>query len=476
MPSTLSTYRGSARGRFNAREAANAVRQAIKFKKEFDKARAEAKAKATKAKRGRPPGSKNKPKARAMRKIRGTLTSLRPREYTPKDNVRFPQKLSQTYYLTPITSYHDLDPGVDGTITNPNYLTSVSSSEFSTSSIVILNLSNTEAHWVPRRNVAERVYRTGTQLTGIVGGAPGIPTSPNDSFLWYNNALNLSLNSDKCPMKQNGLAENAVGAYAGGGADYTIPNSVLTGCMLNIEVGNPCIQDIMLSIKVIRRSDSTTIAPATFGTDAGTAQNNINTMCNARNWTDPNFFSQIYSKTVRLKGIKTGNKMKYVKIKKNLSMNYRRSQYRKQYNADNMANIGTQAKPSYTISEDNSMYNACYVVISATLTSDTYIADVQAEVQGAGTGLPAERVPQIAEYPPLSVGGAGRYTEIPEGCIFKFGGTVSVFHRAEAIRRAIGGAVNDEVLQLQQQIDELKLNCKRKPKLKYDSDSDENTK
>lgn len=428
------------------------AKEAMRLKKKYEKNKA-----ADPKPRGRPKGAKNKPRYKKPLKkvIRGTLSNIKPREYTPKDNVRFPQKLTQTYYLTSTDSYHDLDPGVDGTITNPTMLYSKPSTEFATSTIVVLNVANTEAHWIPRQTVPQRVYRTGTQVTGEVDGAVGLPADTNDSFLWYQNSTNTTLISDKCPMKQNGLAENAVGAYAGGGTEYTIPNSILTGVSLNLKVGNPLIQDILLSVKIIRRNDSSTTAPGTFGPDATSAQANINSMTNARSWTDPNFFSTIYTKTIRLNGLKTGNKMKYVNINKTCSLNYRRSQYRKQYNADNMASIGTQAKPSYTLAEDNSMYNSVYVVISATLTSETYIADVQAEVAGSGTGLPAERVPQIAEYPPISVNDP-RYEKIPEGCMFKFGGTCSVFHRAEAIRRAIGGAVNDQVVSLQSQIDELK--------------------
>ena len=477
MPSTLSNYR-SARGRFDARQAIEAFKTAAKFKKEFDKAKAKAKAKPkTYTKKKKP--DLGKPK----RRIRGTTTNIRPREMANNsaDIRRFPQTLAQKYYLTNISSYVDLVPGIDGTIVNPTMLYSKPSSEFSTSSIVVLNVANTEAHWIPRRTQTERVYRTGIQLTGEVNGAVGHPGDTNDSFLWYQNATNTSLVSDKIPMKQNGLAENAVGAVniASGEAHrgYTIPNSVLTGIKLDLQVGNPLIQDILLSVKVVRRNDSITIAPATFGTDLTASALNINSMTNARAWTDPNFFSTLYTTTVRLSGLKTGGKMKLVNIKKLISCNYRRSQYRKQYNADNMANLGTQAKPSYGIVDDNTMYNSVYIVMSATLTSETYIADVQIGSGMAGTdALPTERVPQIAEYPPVSVGGDGRYTNVPEGCMFKFGGSVGVYHRVEAIRRAIGGAVNDEVLQLQQQIDELKLNSKpskpKKPKVETESDSD----
>lgn len=468
--SQIGLYRGSARGRFTARQIANYAKQALQMKKEYDKAKA--KSRKPRSDKGRKRGArapKKPPYTPAkgiskLRTLRGSKSSIRPRELsnTFRDNQRFPQRLHQKYYLTGIQSYVALDPGIDGTIVNPTMLYSKPSSEYSTSSIVILNVANTESHWIPRRNVAERVYRTGNQLTGEVNGAVGTPADTNDSFLWYNNPTNTTLISDKCPMFQNGLAENAVGAVNISSGEshrgYTIPNSVLTGCEINLQVGNPLVQDILLSVKLIRRSDNITIAPSTFGTDATAITQNINTICNARTWTDPNHYSPIWSTTVRLPALKTGSKIKLVNIRKTISMNYRRSQYRKQYNADNMANIGTQAQPSYTLSDDNSMYNSCYIVISACLTSETYIADVQAGSGQGGTGdLPTERVPQIAEYPPLSVGGSGRYTTIPEGCMFKFGGSVSVYHRVEAIRRAIGGAVADEVESLQKQITELTL-------------------
>lgn len=434
-----------------------------------------------KARRG---GAKRVPHVRA----RARTTNIRPRDRQKKDKSRFPQSLAQTYYLSNISAYTDLETGIDGTLTNPTMLYSTPSLNFTTSSIVVMNVANTEAHWIPRRTQAERVYRTGTQVTGIVGGAPAYGDAgagTNDSFLWYNNAASTNLVSDKVPMKQNGLAENAVGAYAGGGERYTIPNSILAGCNLNLKVGNPLLQDILVSVKVIRRKDTVTIAPGTFGPTADAGQANINTICNARGWTDPNFYETLYSTTVRLPAIRTGAKMQYKTIRKNIRMQYRRSQYRKQYNAENMANLGTQAKPSYTLSDDNTMYNSVYVVMSGSLTTTDYIADVQAELQGAGTGLPAERTAQVAEYPPLSVGGGGRYTDIPDGCTFKFGGTVSVYHRVEAIRRAIGGRVAEEVETLQTQINDLQdmvkgLTCKSKKDtcklitslLPTDSDSD----
>jgi hypothetical protein len=62
---------------------------------------------------------------------------------------KFPQLLYQTYYITSPETYTDLNPGVDGTITNPDMLYSVPSVLWTNSSIHLFNVHNTELHWRP---------------------------------------------------------------------------------------------------------------------------------------------------------------------------------------------------------------------------------------------------------------------------------------------------------------------------------------
>lgn len=378
---------------------------------------------------------------------------------------RYPQVQKQRYYLTSPSSYLELESGVDGSIRNPDMLYSKSSASWKSSSIMLFNVSATEAHWIPRTDVITGKYRTGYQLCGLTAGDLGTvtPDYQNDSFLWYNTAASTGLTSDKCPMWNSALAENAVGAYAGGDDNYTIPNSVLKGLDINIKVCNPLIVDQKFSVKVIKLNNGVAgvTRPGTFGDTENDGTAVTNTAVNAHNWTDNQQFTQLWCSTIRMRGLRAGTPLRYHNFKKSLSLEYIRSAYRKSFNADNLAALGTQIKPSYVLSDDATMFNSVYIVCSSLVMDDEYIADVQVDAAGPSTGLPAERLPQIAEYPPKGIDptiGPGTYKEIAKGAQFGISGSIGVEHRVEALRRSVGGATVTELNSLQRQIDDLKRN------------------
>jgi len=385
---------------------------------------------------------------------------------TSKHLKQYPQTLAQTYYITSKESYTQLVALTDGTITNPDMLYSPSSLSWKNASIMMFNIHNTEAHWTPITALPVEGFRTGTQLCGNSGGAPGVLGAPNTSFIWENNAANTDLVSRQCPFKQNGLAENAVGATA----RYTTPNSLLTGVNWNLKVCNPTIQAQMLSVKLIRYSDGAdgNLVPGQLGDDATEVGSLINTMCNARAWTDPQKFSTIYTKTYRLPGIRPGNRIFMHDISGKCTLAYLRSQFRKQYNANEMATLGTQAKPTFMLTEDGKFFNSCFLVVSSTCVDDQYIADMTIE---KGTGVAGseyfERMPQLCTYPPVGAPatvGNGKYQTVAAGAQFGIQGTVSVFHRVQAIRRAIGSATAAALADLQDQLSLLSSNGVAKPK------------
>lgn len=422
-------------------------------------------------------GRANTTRLRGVRKPKRVVSLYGKRVSTPvvtEPSVKsreYPQTLRQKYWVTSPESYIPLST-TDGTITNPDMLYSPSSLSWANASIMMFNISNTERHWVPLTNLPVDGYRTGTQLQGVVGGSPGILGTENTSFIWENNATSTNLQSRRSPMEQSGLAENAVGANA----RYTTPNSLLTGVSWKLKVSNPTIQAQMLSVKLIRYNNGAdgTLLPGTFGSDATEAGALINTMCNARAWTDSHEFSTLYTKTYRLPGIRPGTRMFMQDISGSHSCRFLRTQFRKIYNANSMATLGTQAKPTYMRSEDGEFFNSCFLIVSSTCVDDQYVADVSVEKDTGTNPEYLERMPQLATYPPVGIPatvGSGNYKPIATGAQFGIAGSVSVTHRVQAIRRAIGSATASALTELQDQLDALTLISKVKGK-KPDSDSE----
>lgn len=126
-----------------------------------------------------------------------TYSKIGPKSYKATEMAKkFPQILYQTYYITSPETYTDLNPGVDGTITNPDMLYSEPSVLWTNSSIHLFNIHNTEKHWVPTQDVGTG-YRTGTQLTNVPADPDRqlgtVSTTPNDSFIFVNDPINTKL-------------------------------------------------------------------------------------------------------------------------------------------------------------------------------------------------------------------------------------------------------------------------------------------
>lgn len=468
MPTTLATYRprayraGASAAGMNA--ALKMAKKLMELKKEYNKKKRPAKKAAPKRKnlRGRRAGTTKNAYGVPARVSRSVYTKVE-----RKHLKKYSQKLTQKFYVTSSASYQPLSI-TDGTITNPDMLYSPTSLTWENASIMMFNVHNTESYWTPVTALPVPGYRTGTQLVGNAGGSPGTLAAPNSAFIWESNATSTNLQSRLSPMLQTGLAENAVGANA----RYTIPSSLLTGISWSLKVCNPTIQAQMISVKLVRYNDGADgiLVPGTLGDDATANAELINTMCNARSWTDNQTFSTIYSKTYRMPGIRPGTRLKMQNISHNCSMSYLRTQYRKQYNANNMATLGTQAKPSFVLAEDGKFYNACFLLVSSTCIDDQYIADVSVE---KGTGVAGaeyfERLPQVTTYPPVAIPatvGNGKYKAVATGAQFGIAGTVTVHHRVQSIRRAIGSETAALLQDLQAQVDDLKLEKDKPPKPK----------
>jgi hypothetical protein len=478
-------YRGGARDRYNARsvnQALKLAKQAMSMKKKYDKAKPKTTRK-PRSDKGKSRKSRFGP-ARATTSRRNvtsgvhTYSKLKHKSYKYSDLVRkFPQVLSQTYYITSPETYTDLNPGIDGTITNPDMLYSEPSVLWTNSSIHLFNVHNTEKHWLPTRGVENAGYRTGTQLTNVPPDPDRqlgtVSTFINDSFIFLNDPLSTKLVSVQCPFKQNGLAENAVGAYAGGSTAYTIPNSGLMSLNINLKVGNPTIQDEYITLKVIRLNDGdTTLEPGTLGADNAQRVALTQTICNSGKFTNPQQFSTIHSERHRVRGLRVGTKMTYLKLRKNLSLNYLRSNYRKQYNANNLTTIGLDAQPSYVLSDDDTFFNGVFIVLQSQCIDDQYVATVSVETASGNPEYTETGIPQIASYPPLGIPSTelgGKYKPIATGAQHCVSGTIQVFHRVASKRRAVGSttqealnSVQAKCVDLEKQLSSLALSHQKK--------------
>lgn len=484
---TLSRYNPNVRTRA-AGASASAIlklaKAAMKIKKDYSKAKpkqtTQSKQKTSNMKRNVRKVMRNRGVARNVTSGAHTYSSI-PHKYVGARMMakKFPQLLYQTYYITSPETYTDLNPGIDGTITNPDMLYSVPSVLWTNSSIHMFNVHNTEMHWRPKDPRGEVPgYRTGTQLTNPPSDTQlgTISTTPNDSFIFVNDPTNVRLTSVQCPFKQNGLAENATGSYAETTTPiYTTPNSSLNSLNINLKVGNPTIQDEFITLKVVRYNNGDeTLRPGTLGADNTERTALTQTMCNSGKFTNPQQFSTIYSKRFRMPGLRTGQKMRYYSIKKTMSLNYLRSQYRKSYNANNLTTIGLDAQPSYVLSDDGTFFNSVFVILQSNCIDNEYIADVQVE-KGTVAGLVNfERMPQIATYPPTGIPSTvdPSYKPVAQGAQHCVSGTITVSHRVQAKRRAIGSSTNEALALLQTQLNELKATKSPKFKVVKGSDSD----
>ena len=480
MSGRVSTYRRRTTG-FTARDAVRLAKQGLMLKKELDKYK-EQKAKDFKEilKKGKKSTS-NKPTSK-MKSIKRVVKG-RSRSYTPITSKtigvdtsrakmrsamikkKFPQKLSQIYFLTTESTYLDIDSN-SGTITNPHHLYSTPSTESGNASIMLFNVSCCANHWIPQKADASQGlgYRTGNQLCpadNTSGNDIGYDGFPNNSFIYRNNGTSTKMISSVCPFWQNGLAESAsifvpeIGTAALNNK-YTVPNHILDGISLRLRVHNPLICPQLLSVKIVRydNGDDSPLQPGSFGQTASEAAAHINSLVNARAWTGRGF-KTLWSTTISMPGIRGGTKLKHFNINKSISLNYLRSQYRKTYNANSMATLGLQATPSYGLAEDG-FFNACYVVVSSTLTTDKYISTCSIEKQATNPEQLETGIPQVATYPPVGLSEIG-YGTIGRGAQFGIGGRIGVFSSVKETARTIGTAEITALSNLQSQINELKL-------------------
>lgn len=231
---------------------------------------------------------------------------------------------------------------------------------------------------------------------------------------------------------------------------------MLEGISYKLRVSNPLVAPQKLSIKVVKydNGEETPLFPGSMGDTQTDMEGHIRSLCNARTWTARGF-KTLHAQTVSLPGLRAGTKQVFKTLSKRLTLNYLRSQYRKTYNATSMGTLGTQATPSFGLADDG-FFNAVYIIVSSTLTTDTYVSTVEVEKNATNPETKETGIPQVASYPPTGLTADG-FVTIGRGAQFGIQGTVTVHHRVKETQRAIGHVTASQLQSLTDQIAELKL-------------------
>lgn len=244
---------------------------------------------------------------------------------------------------------------IQGTVKNATALYSTDSGHVDSASVVVLALNNTEAHWDPLTTNTGQVgpYRTGIQICGTTVPAlatNSLPATPNDAFVWQQNATNTDLVSHGIPMFQNGVSETAVDfTTTPASQPYTLANSVLKSTRVDLQVWNHCLRGQTFSIKLVRANTNIAVRSANWGEATQYAAKNIRVLTNSMSFTNEQEFSTLWTHTIQMPGLRAGTPLKKYKITKSFSLDYLRSAYRKVFPAESssLTKLAMQAEPSY---------------------------------------------------------------------------------------------------------------------------------
>ena len=465
----LGAYRGNPRQRGNSaafNAAVKLAKEAVKMKRNYDKKKAANKPNKPRARRGRPPGSKNKPKMSGRLKagVAATYTNIIPYEKADKMKKMFPETIYQKYYVTSQDAYIDLNPGVNGTITNTDLIYSTPPSSWENASIMIFNIHNTEAQGLPQSDTGNTGYRSGNQLVGAAkeGQTYGTDTNLNDAFIWQSNATSTNIGSRISPFYQSAIPETALDAYTllqtGNTGVPRLANSVLKSVEWDFHIHNPGISRVRMGLKLVKYDNgaASPLQPGSLGPTVLEGGELLNSLCNHAVRTDNTKFKTLYTKSWIMEGLKLNGKLKTYHIKGKKTLNFLRSQYRRQWNANNIATLGTQSTTSLTLADDFSFFNSTFLVLSCSAIDDRYIASVTVEKGTPGGGQPEyfENLPQVTQGFPVGIPATveeGKYDTIGP-CQFAIGGSVKIFRGVRDLKRVISGSVATELNALKSQV------------------------
>lgn len=386
---------------------------------------------------------------------KGKLTVPHNKKKTKQYRKKLPHNIMQRYFLTPSGN---LDS--NGVLSFPqDMFTSNPSVDAKHMSTVVLSLGACENHLNPHN------YNIGKQTVPYsMGEYVGANT-----IVWENNSTNTALETVQIPYQVNKFPVSGFASRwmkptgTSAEVDFEMPTSVITGVNLNLVFkagGQPF--DQILSVKLVRCNLPVAFRSGEWASADGVVSTEViqRELCNRANFTSRLAFDTIWTKSIKLRGVKGGNqKIPTVRLKKFIKMQYLRSTIRRVSTAGDQATLGSQALPNTYESQDG-YFNNMFVVISSKCVDDQYVATITRDLADAGLGdnqNTREELGTLAAIPPQQINAAGAAVN-KLSCFFRYGGQFSVYRKVKEADTGITGGLNQtaaNVQSLQDQINEL---------------------
>lgn len=384
---------------------------------------------------------------------KGKLTIPHNKKKSKQYRKKLPHTIMQRYFLTPVSN---LDS--NNILTFPqDMFTSNPSVDAKHMSTVVLSLGACENHLNPKN------YQIGKQTVPYsMGEYVGANT-----IVWENNSTNTALQTVQVPYQVNkfpvsGFSSRWMNPVS---HDFEMPTSVITGVNLNLVFksgGQPF--DQILSVKLVRCNLPVAFRSGEWDSADGVVPAEViqRELCNRANFTSRLAFDTVWTKSIKLRGVKGGNqKIPTVRLKKFIKMQYLRSTIRRVSTAGDQATLGSQALPNTYESQDG-YFNNLYVVVSSKCVDDQYVATVTRDIETAAIpGLADQNTREVLgalrSIPPTQLDGEGLAVN-KLSCFFRYGGTFSLYRKVKEADTGITGGLNQtaaSVQSLQDQINEL---------------------
>lgn len=410
---------------------------------------------------------------------RGSIRRKVSKKLKRSNRKKYTRTIVQTYYMCPTDRLDQTDQLFDILMRAKRVSTEAVDAKHS--SIVVFSINNTEAHWDPLK------YRIGNQLLNSqVPGGPkfefhndinnGTTLVANDSIYTLNNYPETATPANILqsvqvetfpPVVPEEVADVAVSKYP---TTYTIPNSILSGIKITLQIDADRPYPQVFAIKVLRASTPIPVKTGKFASTAAEAVAVTQEICNRAMNTNGKVFTTLWNYRSTLPAVRCGQRPKFLNINKSIKIDLPRSSWRKHSSAADQDTIGTQALPSFEYADDG-FYHQVYIVMQTYPKDDHYMADVHFAtatnviVQPSGDSQYVnntfEQMPvrKALKFNPIQnpLYPVNNYDEGNGYARFRYGGKITVFHKVKETTRGWDLSVADQISKINSKIENMQF-------------------
>ena len=438
-------------------------------------------------------GSSKTKRARMRRGRKGALTRKASKKTLARSR-NMKEVVRQRFHICDADhTFHrssDSVGGYTGYMTKTRSLRSRPAKDEKSNSIVVFRIDCSERHFDPAK------YRAGTQIlpSKVPDVYPAVPPPagtglagpmPQDYFIFTQNHDNdmlipmvdqFGLNPQETqkleiPYTINANPDASVSPDdLFSPATYTIPNSLLSQIKINLQFSHLLTLNQQLTLKLVRYSGPDPIVSGDWspkvqeyaGQTAAQlvvqqAQQDIEAIkriCNRTDATNGRFYSTLWQKSIVMKGLKTGQRLRTHRVNQTLNVNLKRSTCRKVIKTAETTQLGQSVLPTFEVDTNMAMYNQVFLVVSSRLFEESYVADVTVEHGSAlHEHLPCVSLLPVA--PPAGYDPVSSPYKFPTYAQFDFKGTIDVVHKVRNITRGTQYETSSAIGELQTQVAEL---------------------